>query len=310
MKKKTINAVIGKKMKDWWSSIEDEDLRKRVEKETVVTGGCIASMLLGEKVSDFDVYLGTYQTAKDLAEYYVKRFESKRASGVPLSIYVKAESERVQIVVQSAGVASEEGAETDYQYFESRPPEEAQSYVAEVMDDAAEIEDRYQETEEAALEETDGPPYRPVFLSTNAITLSHRVQVIIRFFGTPEEIHANYDFVHCTNYWTKKTGVVLNQPALESLLAKELRYVGSRYPICSLIRTRKFVHRGWTINAGQFVKMAFQVGELDLSKLDVLRDQLTGVDVAYFLEVIEKLQEKDKERVDGAYLLEIIDRMF
>ncbi|NIA72450.1 hypothetical protein HBA54_28075 [Pelagibius litoralis] len=310
MKKKTINAVISKKMRGWWDSIEDESLRERVQKETVVTGGCIASMLLGEDISDFDVYLGKQETARDLAEYYVKRFKSKRANGIPLDISVRPGTDRVEIVVQSAGVASEEGAEADYQYFEDRPPEEAQTYVSEVMDDPAEIEDQHEETKTAAWAEADGELYRPVFLSTNAITLSHKVQVIVRFFGTPEEIHANYDFIHCTNYWTKSTGVVLNQPALEALLAKELRYVGSRYPICSAIRTRKFVKRGWTINAGQFVKMAFQIGELDLKDLSVLRDQLTGVDVAYFLEVIDKLQEKDKERVDGAYLLEIIDRLF
>jgi len=310
VKKKTINAVITKKMKEWWSSIEDENLRERVEAETVVTGGCIASMLLREKVSDFDIYLGSFETARDLAEYYVARFEPKRASGIPLKIYVDATDDRVQIVVKSAGVASEEGAESDYEYFENGPPEAAQAYVSEVMDDPGEIEDVYQETEERALEETEGQAYRPVFLSTNAVTLSHKVQVILRFFGTPEEIHANYDFIHCTNYWTKKDGVVLNQQALESLLAKELRYVGSRYPVCSVIRSRKFIQRGWTINAGQFVKMAFQISELDLNDLDTLRDQLTGVDVAYFMEVIDKLKAKDKERVDGAYLLEILDRMF
>ena len=38
--------------------------------------------------------------------------------------------------------------------------------------------------------------------------------------------------------------------------------------------------------------------------------QLTGVDVAYFLEVIAKLKEKDPEKVNSAYLIEIIDRMF
>jgi hypothetical protein len=42
----------------------------------------------------------------------------------------------------------------------------------------------------------------------------------------------------------------------------------------------------------------------------VLEEQLTGVDVAYFAEVIEKIKAKDPEKVDAAYLTEIIDRMF
>ena len=155
-----------------------------------------------------------------------------------------------------------------------------------------------------------GEPYRPVFLSTNAITLAGRIQIIIRFYGTPEQIHENYDYVHCTNWWTKKAGVVLNQPALESLITRELRYVGSKYPICSIIRMRKFIKRGWTVNAGQILKMCMQVSDLDLEDLATLKDQLTGVDVAYFMEVIESLRAKDSVRVDSAYLLEIIDRMF
>jgi hypothetical protein len=148
-------------------------------------------------------------------------------------------------------------------------------------------------------------------MSTNAITLSHRVQIILRFYGEPDAIHENYDFVHCTNYWSSwDNELILRQPVLESLLARELRYVGSKYPICSLIRIRKFIKRNWTINAGQVLKMAFQVSELDLNDINVLEDQLTGVDVAYFAQLIEKIREKDPEKVNAAYLIEIIDRMF
>ncbi len=93
-------------------------------------------------------------------------------------------------------------------------------------------------------------------------------------------------------------------------MARELRYVGSKYPICSLIRLRKFVRRGWYVNAGQILKMVMQVSELDLKSVEVLEDQLTGVDVAYFLEVIDKLKAKDPQKVNTAYLVEILDRMF
>jgi hypothetical protein len=42
----------------------------------------------------------------------------------------------------------------------------------------------------------------------------------------------------------------------------------------------------------------------------VLEDQLTGVDIAYFVQLLARLKEKDPEKVDGAYLIEIIDRIF
>lgn len=214
--------------------------------------------------------------------------------------------------MKSAGIAAEGDDEANYAYFEQREPEAAQGYVSEVMGDAGEIEDIYEETEDAALdaEHGEGGKFRPVFLSTNAITLSGRIQVVIRFYGDPEAIHTNYDFVHCTNYWTKKSGVVLNAPAMEALLTRELRYVGSKYPVCSLIRIRKFTARGWTINAGQVLKACMQVNALDLTNLKVLQDQLTGIDAAYFMQVIDMLSEKGGEKVDAAYLIEIIDRMF
>ena len=155
------------------------------------------------------------------------------------------------------------------------------------------------------------PSFRPVFLSTNAITLSDRVQIVLRFFGEPDAIHENYDFVHCTNYWTSwDNNLVLRQKALEALLARELVYIGSKYPVCSVIRLRKFIKRGWTINAGQILKAVMQISALDLTNIEVLQDQLTGVDCAYFCEVIAKLKESDPTKVNAAYLIEIIDRMF
>ena len=62
--------------------------------------------------------------------------------------------------------------------------------------------------------------------------------------------------------------------------------MGSKYPLCSIIRTRKFIQRGYTINAGQYLKMAMQLNELDLKDVSVLQDQLIGVDSAYFDMVI------------------------
>lgn len=137
------------------------------------------------------------------------------------------------------------------------------------------------------------------------------MQIVLRFYGDPDTIHENYDFVHCTNYWTSSdNNLVLRQPALEALLSRELRYVGSKYPVCSVIRLRKFIQRGWSVNAGQILKMLMQISDLDLHNPEVLEDQLTGVDSAYFVQLMTKLREKDPEKVNTAYLVEIIDRMF
>lgn len=339
-KAKTIKSILAKKMQKWLDSIEDPAVKELASKGTIVTGGSIASMLLGEEVNDFDIYFRDFATCKAVAEYYVKRFEVKNKAGIVCPIFVQVENQtiltpipetesdpvgefitgkprfnettfqRVKVVIKSAGIASEDGTTANYTYFESRPADEAAGYVGEVMQDAGDIQDQYEESEAAALANEE-EKFRPVFMSTNAITLSGKIQIVLRFYGEPDAIHENYDFVHCTNHYKLWDGeLVLKAAALEALLARELRYVGSRYPICSLIRLRKFIKRGWTINAGQILKMVMQVSELDLKNVKVLEDQLTGVDVAYFLQVISAIKQKDPEKVNAAYLVEILDRMF
>jgi hypothetical protein len=313
MKAKTIKAILRKKVDEWLASIEDVDVREMAAKNTIITGGCIASMLLREPVNDFDVYMRTRSACRALVGYYIKRFEPKTSKGIPCKIDIWEQDDRIRIVIKSSGVASEDGTERPYEYFEGRPDGEAGAYIGDVMSDPGEIEDTYEATEQAALAtvDDDKPRYRPVFMSTNAITLSHKVQIVNRFFGEPDELHENYDFVHCTNYYTSwNNELVLRPAALEALLTRELRYVGSRYPVCSLIRVRKFTSRGWSINAGQILKMVMQVNALDLKDVSVLQDQLTGVDAAYFMQVIAALKDKHPEKVDYAYLIEIIDRMF
>jgi hypothetical protein len=306
MKAKTIKSVLRKKFDDWVSSIKSEGLQKIVKENTLITGGAISSMLLGEPVNDYDVYFKNCNTAHLVAKYYVEQFKENpptryKNSDREVDIEAVMEDGRVKIVVKSAGIASESGND-DYQYFEQFDGDaESAQFVEDVTKDA----------QEAAKADQGKPKYRPVFLSTNAISLSHKMQLVIRFYGSAEEIHENYDFIHCTCSWDAKTGKLILPPkALEALLARELRYESSKYPLCSIIRTRKFLKRGWTINAGQFVKMAWELNQLDLTDISVLEDQLVGVDSAYFEQMLSLLRAKDGEKVDGAYLMQVIDQVF
>lgn len=322
MQRKTIKQVLRLKTKAWLDSIEDEKLRIKCKRDAIVTGGAITSMLLGEEVNDFDIYFKTKETTNDVAEYYLEKFQERRRQyGRPeLAMRVEEMNDirglpRIRIVVQSAGVESEE-REDSYEYFEGRPDHEAGDYLGDVFEDPGEIQDLYDETQKKIRNETarenqknkeDGK-YRPVFLSTNAISLSGKIQLILRFYGEPEDIHENYDFIHCTNYYDVDSGqLYTNTEALEALMSKTLVYRGSRYPVASLFRIRKFIKRGWTINAGQIVKISLQISDLDLTDFKVLEDQLTGCDVAYFQEMLSNLEG---ERFDHAYLVEIIDKLF
>jgi hypothetical protein len=308
MKTKTIAKVLRAKIDDWLSSIDDEALRNHVKSHCLVTGGAIASMLLGEKPNDFDVYFTDKDTCARVARYYVAKYEAnavnQHKTGKKVNIQVDTSGDRVKVKIQSSGIASEEGT-ASYQYFESTGINDpsCEAFVADV----AKVLDEEQDKSK--------PRYRPIFMSSNAITLSGKIQLVLRFFGDIKEIHKNYDFIHCTCAWDSATGELSLPPkALEALLAKELVYVGSKYPICSVIRTRKFIARGFSINAGQFMKTAFQISELDLSNIDVLEDQLTGVDSAYFdilIRALRSKKESDPEfKANYFYVLEIIDRIF
>lgn len=301
MNRKNASRVIGKKVAAWKKNLP-EKLQEIVEGNVIVTGGAIASLLLGEEVNDFDMYFRTKEATLEVAKYYVECFKALRhAKGIETPITVRNLPDRVHITIKSAGVASVVN-DANYQYFEANPDEgAAQEYI-----DAAEA---------ILKEEKKDRMFVPVFMSCNAITLTDKVQIVTRFSGSPDQIHTNYDFMHCMNYWQDKPAserLVLRPKAVEALLAKELRYVGSLYPVCSVIRTRKFLNRGWTINAGQYLKMCWQISQLNLSDPNVMEEQLVGVDAAYFQEVIRLLKEgaKDGKQIDNTYLAAVIERVF
>lgn len=157
----------------------------------------------------------------------------------------------------------------------------------------------------------DDRKYGVIYVTENALTLSDDIQLVTRFIGDAKEIHSNYDFVHAMNYWTYKEGLVLKKDALASLLTKELRYSGSKYPLCSIIRTRKFISRGFTCNAGQYLKMALQLNQFDLMDISVLRDQLVGVDSAYFEAFIKCVDKKSENtEITCDYLVNLVDYIF
>jgi len=307
MKSKNIKSVCKNKINDLADHIKDPVVADMVRKNSIITGGAIASMLLGEPVNDFDVYFRTRAVALAVAKYFVAQFlavkKLKFKDGRQIECHIdESRDDRISVKVRSSGVASSK-TDDDYQYFEHTDPEsgDADDYAEKAVALNKESED----------EDNKYGKYRVTFLSTNAITLANKVQLVLRFYGEPKDIHDNYDFIHCTNVWTSWDGVLnLNPLALEALLAKDLRYVGSKYPICSLIRIRKFLNRGWKISAGQILKIAFNLQKFNLSDIHVLQDQLTGVDAAYFDQVIKALKEKDDKVVDTAYLVELIDRLF
>jgi hypothetical protein len=361
MKANTIKKVVNDKVLDWMSTLPLE-IQEYIGSKIVVTGGCIASMFLKEKVNDFDIYFKNIKAVLMISQHYCNKWivdnekqSSKVSSGiVPMlrltlngemgeekfstlckvftheasnfqykpnssgekRIIIHPQDEglktllqeqnywnqvvRCEIFIQSQGFLGENPDE-EYDYFEGRETEAAEDFI-----------DKTLLTNEEGLNEK-AEKYSTVFMSTNAITLSHKIQLVIRFFGDPSKIHDTYDFIHATNYWTKKEGLVTNTKALESLLSKELIYSGSKYPLASIFRTRKFLKREWTCHVGNYVKMAMQLNDMDLTDPFVLEEQLTGVDAAYLYQIIRAVKDKRKDdptfQFNSTYICTLVDRM-
>ena len=306
-KGKTIEMTIKNKIDHWLKSLElkgddikdaDKEQNKKfidaIKNDIVVTGGAIASMLGGYLPNDYDVYFKTITTATLVANYYISKLPIANNEKTSRAIVRDNAFGGIEIMIKSAGVAGEEIIQDTYDYFEMMPKNSSEDYLNQIA------------------VKTSGK-YTVAFMTSNAITLTDSIQIITRFCGEPDTIHGNYDFVHCTNYWTYDGGLVTNPDAVMSILSRELKYVGSKFPICSLFRVRKFIERGWTITAGEIFKISWDVSKLDLNDYSVLREQLTGLDTAYFSEVLAILQEtvfKTEKEIDRTYLFELISRTF
>ena len=327
MIEKTMRKLLRKKVDAWLQSITDPMVVKAIKEDLVITGGCFASMIHNEAPKDFDCYFRTKETTIKVAEYYVDIWnkahkDQENKLGITTNVFVldgaepskellsyynitrldqspshmisNTPPERVKIIFPSDGVVGDPKA--------VRSPEELGTAVENVteMDEVA---------ADAVLDKVK-TPFAPVFLSTNAITLSSGIQIVVRFYGEPEKIHETYDFVHTKAYYLyKEKKIEIPKEVYEAAINKTLMYTGSKYPVCSVFRVRKFIAKGWTINAGQLLKMALQISELDLMDIDVLEDQLVGVDSLYFMNLIAQFRQRDVPLTTN-YVISIIDKIF
>ena len=184
LKAKTINKVLFKKISGWIATLP-EDMAKIATENVIVSGGCIASMLLGERPNDYDCYFKTRAATLAMARHYV---------GGKGSVLIEEHDDRIRLIVR-------QGAEVDG--AEDMPLGEE------------ELVDEYDPADDVAADEVKAEGralYELAYVTTNAISLSGGLQLVTRFFGEPDEIHANYDFAHCTNYYDYKTNTLVLRP--------------------------------------------------------------------------------------------------
>jgi hypothetical protein len=332
MKRNTIAKVIEAKIDSWINTVEDVSLRSALSRDTIVTGGAIASMMLGEPVNDYDIYFRTKSTAIAIANYYADKMNfaiamRDKTMTVPVgtlhsAVYkdapkifavheitrtnvLKEEEERIVIWTGNKYKAEEVEAHTRTRLEESFEAVTEEEIETEEAINAAEVTDRVTKFRQKATGEI-------LWISENAITLKGKIQIIFRFFGEPAELHRNYDFAHAMGSYDHHTrSITLPEEAMEALLSKTLIYKGSLYPVASMFRLRKFIARGWRITAGQMLKIAFQINKVDFSDPHTMREQLIGVDMLYMWQLIKEIESLEPgERIDSHRVSQMIDTIF
>lgn len=310
MKRKTIELELNKVFNKWLNSINDDNVKAIVKNNTIITGGCIASMLLKEDVNDYDIYFRNKETVLEIIKYYIKeskKIAEKIKQSLP-DLEIKVWGKKLSTLLETERLVPWERHSIDNVKFDNFEIVERLSIyirsqgIIKFDNKANKKVFKYNE-------------FKPIFLTSNAITLTDKVQLIIRFFGEPDDIHSNYDFDHCKSYWDSKSKkLVIPGNTAEALLSRELKYTGSKYPLSSIIRTRKFIRKGWSIQAGEFLKMAVQLNQLNLMDVNVLEDQLIGVDTTYFQILINNIREQKEKNenfeLTSGYLIEKINQIF
>jgi len=323
MNKKNITINFRKYLDDFLESIDNRSLRDRLRKNIIVTGGSIVSSVLDEEINDYDIYIKDKKVLIEISNYLIDKLCERE--GYERSAFLVLHKDH-NVVIEALKLEDVSGAE-DYNNGSTKESKTTYhiggihihaSMLFQIQHTFRNHSDRVKifmlndfDKYFKKIKKIDKDnKYIVKNISSNAITLSDKIQIIVRFYGDYRDIHKNFDFVHATNYFTFNEGVVLQHDAMEAILSKDLKYIGSKYPLASLFRMKKFIERGWKINAGEIVKIAMQLNEMNLLDELVLEEQLTGVDMQLFGEVIDRIRGFKKDSLTSETIIEIINDVF
>lgn len=235
MKTKQIEKLLNGLMNNFIESIKDENIKMIFRERSFITGGSIPSMIVGEFVNDFDIYLISKEDAKKVKEYYTTlKFDKKELS-----------KEKV---------------------------------------------------------------YLPKLITENSINLTDKVQIILKFVGTPEEVTKHFDWQHIKSYFTIKDGLKLTDDVYKLVIEKEIIYTGSNYPLSSLLRLRKYLKKGWTISTKTMIHIILDtVSALEQNKRKNFIHILPDIDENEFeTEVLDdEIIEKEFDYENNDYEVDV-----
>jgi len=99
------------------------------------------------------------------------------------------------------------------------------------------------------------------------------------YFNSPSSVVDNFDFSVCKAvYNLDSEEFYFDDNFFVDLAARRLSIgSGTRFPLMSVIRTKKYLDRGFTISRNESLKSLLMVSKLDLSTLEECKKHINGL---------------------------------
>jgi hypothetical protein len=136
-------------------------------------------------------------------------------------------------------------------------------------------------------------------ITLNALTLKRAsekskklwsVQVIRRFTGDAAEIFDWFDFTVTHGAFDFEQGVFhFGDRFFTDVAKKKLVYSGaSKYPICAMYRTKKYMDKGYSISGATIMHIALSIVQLKIENYGQLKEQLMGIDTSFLQKLLDE----------------------
>jgi hypothetical protein len=123
-------------------------------------------------------------------------------------------------------------------------------------EDAIKVKEYYKTRKKA-----DSEKFHVKLITENSINLSDKAQFIIKFTGEPKEVIDNFDWQHIKSHYQYPDKLYLTDDVYKLIVEKDLVYTGSKYPLSSMLRTRKFIKKGWNVSTKTILNITLDIVE-------------------------------------------------
>ena len=129
--------------------------------------------------------------------------------------------------------------------------------------------------------------------------------------GHPRSAISEFDYTVCMGaYDIEADEFMLGADFLQHIAQRRLVFnIKARYPLSSLFRIRKFMHKGYTVSGAEIIKLGLCIHKLDLSDYKLLREQLMGIDTLFLRALTDKMADipAGESKYDFDHFMQMID---